>query len=85
MSRYAVTATKRSRDDGRLQLPIDDAFAVRPPKPFWQLDIRLQDAVVTVLVDRAFVRALTKHGMIFFGDVESELRRFRDFIFQMVH
>src|SRR6266478_2046262 len=85
VNRYDVTATKGSRDDGRLQLSIDDGFAVRPPKPFWQLDIRLQDTVVTVLVDRALVRALAKHGIIFFGDVESELRRFWNFIFQMVH
>src|SRR5207248_6367939 len=84
-NRYDVTATKRSRDGGRLQLSVDDAFAVRSLKPFWQLDIRLQNTVITVLVDRPLVGALTKHGVIFFGDVEPELRRLRDFIFQTVH
>ena len=72
-------------DEGELQFPQRHVFAVRPLKPFWQLDTGFDHALVTVLSNIALSGALSKDGKIFLSYKQPVLGQLRHLVLQVIH
>ena len=59
-----VTSDLRELDQRQLKFAVNHMLAIWPAKPLRKPDLRLDNALVAVLIHRALVRAFSKDGEI---------------------